>query len=97
LLDWVVLERGVAPAASRRKFVSQKVVVREGEPVEVAIRKLRRLLRGESISDRFRRRWWRVEWYQKPGYRRRQRKFFAKVVARKGEQLRQLLIRRGLA
>jgi ribosomal protein S21 len=77
--------------------VGTKVVVREGESVETALRRMRKHLQRECIDDRFRRRWWRVEYYQKPGYRRWQQKFFAKAVGRHKQQLLAILKPMGLA
>lgn len=53
-----------------------------GETVPHAIRRLKKTLQRERIDDRIRRRMWGWEHSQKPGYVRRQEKFFAKVKGR---------------
>jgi hypothetical protein len=65
-------------------------VVHEDRPLKNALSLMRQLLRRNSIDDRLRRRSWGVEFYQKPGYIRRQEKFFAKVKARHDEQFHRM-------
>ena len=68
----------------------------EGESAKAAFRRLARVIRRECIEDRIRRRWWGNEYHLKPGYVRRQQKFFAKVNARSKQEITQMLRYRGV-
>jgi len=65
-----------------------RVIVFEGESAQSAYRRLQKKLRREAFRDRRRRRSWGVEFYRKPGYVRRQKEFFAKVVAKRYQRPR---------
>lgn len=65
--------------------MSIRVLVHQDRTVQEALRLLRKQLRNQAIDDRIRRRWWGADYHQKPGYVRRQQKFFARARARKCE------------
>ena len=78
-------ESGPASAVARRHYLGLKVVLKEGESVEQALRRLKFLLNRKRRYTDFR------PHYVKPGYRRRQQEFFAKVKARDRERLRRCI------
>lgn len=65
-------------------------MVHEDRPLRNALAILKEQIRRQAIDDRIRRRRWGVEHHQKPGYVRRQEKFFAKVKAKHDEQFYRL-------
>jgi hypothetical protein len=73
-----------------------RVVIHEYRPLKQAFKVLNEQtfkvlneqIRRQAIDDRIRYRRWGIEHYQKPGYVRRQEKFFAKVLAKKAEWYR---------
>ncbi|MCE9566817.1 MAG: 30S ribosomal protein S21 [Planctomycetes bacterium] len=67
-----------------------RVVVHEDRPLKQALAILREQIRRQTIDDRIRRRRWGTEHYEKPGYVRRQEKFFAKVKAKHDEQFHRI-------
>jgi hypothetical protein len=78
-------ERAFPPASrlpSRRRLVPTRIDLFPGETVPHAIRRLKKIIWRECIDDRNRRQLWGTSYYQKPGYVRRQEKFFAMVNGR---------------
>jgi ribosomal protein S21 len=53
--------------------MGMKIVVRKGESVQEAYRRLKDILDRESAHDKWRRRWWGAERYEKPSKRRRRK------------------------
>jgi len=66
------------------------VTVHEGRSVKQALSLMRQLLGRNARDDRTRRRNWGYTHYEKPGYVRRQEKFFAKVKAKHDEQFHRM-------
>ena len=60
----------------------------DGEPIAKALYRLQAKVSRGAYADRFRHGWWSAGYYEKPGYRRRQKRFFGAVARNRNSRLK---------